>query len=71
VPPNGLEINVVITLVVAAITMLAFVILKAEDMLDPSLAYWVFLAAAILMLLGINAVIINLIKVLRFKKIDS
>lgn len=68
VPPNGLEISLVITLVVAAITMLAFVILKAEDMLDSSVAYWGFLTAGILILLGINAVIINLIKVLRFKK---
>jgi hypothetical protein len=59
---------VVITLIVAALTMLAFVILKAEDMMDSSEAYWGFFAAAILILIGINAVVINLIKVLRFKK---
>lgn len=68
VPPNGLEISVVLTLVVAAFTILAFVILKAEDMLGSSEAYWGFFVAAILILLGINAVIINLVKLLRFKK---
>ena len=67
-PPNGLEISVLLTLVVSATTMLAFVILKAEDMLDSSEAYWSFFAAGIIILLGINAVIVNLIKVLRFKK---
>ena len=68
VPPNGLEISVVLTLVVAAFTILAFVILKSEDMLGSPEAYWGFFCAGILTLLGINAVIINLIKLLRFKK---
>jgi hypothetical protein len=68
VPPNGLELSVVITLVVAAFTMLAFIILKAEDMLGSSEAYYGFFTAGITLLLGINAIIINLIKLLRFKK---
>jgi hypothetical protein len=68
VPPNGLEISVVLTLVVAAFTILAFVILKSEDMLGSPEAYWGFFGAGILTLLGINAIIINLIKLLRFKK---
>ena len=68
VPPNGLEISVVLTLVVAAFTVLAFVILKSEDMLGSSEAYWGFFVAAILILLGINAVIINFVKLLSFKK---
>ena len=68
VPPNGLELSVALTLIVAAVTTLAFVILKAEDMLNSSEAYWGFLVAGILILLGINAVIINLVKLLRFRK---
>ena len=68
VPPTGLEISVVLTLVVAAFTTLAFVILKAEDMMGSPEAYWGFFGAGILILLGINAVIINLVKLLRFKK---
>jgi hypothetical protein len=68
VPPTGLEISVVLTLVVAAFTVLAFVILKAEDMLGSPEAYWGFFSAGILILLGVNAVIINLIKLLRFRK---
>jgi hypothetical protein len=68
VPPSGLEISVVITIVVSAFTMLAFILLKADDMLGSSEAYWGFFAAGIMILLGINAVVINLIKVLRFKK---
>ena len=68
VPPNGLEISMVLTLVVAAFTILAFVILKSEDMLGYPEAYWGFLSAGILTLLGINAVIINLVKLLRFKR---
>lgn len=68
VPPTGLEISVVLTLVVAAFTMLAFIMMKAEDMLGSSEAYWGFFAAGIVILFGINAVIINLIKLLRFKK---
>jgi hypothetical protein len=68
VPPSGLEASVVLTLSCAAITMLAFVIFKAENMLDSSEAYWGFLTAGILILLGINATIINLIKLLKFKK---
>jgi hypothetical protein len=68
VPPTGLNISVVLTLFVAALTVLVFVILKAEDMLDSPEAYWGFFSAGILILLGINAVIINLVKSLRFKK---
>lgn len=67
-PPHGLEISIVLTLVVAATAMLAFVILKAENMLGSSEAYWGFLTAGIMILIGVNAIIINLIKVLRFKK---
>jgi len=68
VPPNGLELSVVLTLVAAASAMLAFIILKAEDMLGSPVAYWGFFSAGILILLGINAVVINLIKLLRFRK---
>lgn len=67
-PPNGLEISVVITIVVSALTMLAFILLKAEDMLGSSEAYWGFFTAGIMILLGINAVFINLFKILRFRK---
>ena len=70
VPPSGLGISVVITLVLAAMTLLAFVILKAKDMLGSSEAYWRFFTAEILILLGINAAVFNLIKVLRFRKIN-
>lgn len=66
-PPSALEASVVLTLSCAVITMLAFVILKAENMLDSSEAYWGFLTAGILVLLGINATIVNLIKLLRFR----
>lgn len=68
VPPTGLEISVVLTLVVAAFTTLAFVILKAEDMMGSPEAYWGFFGAGIFILLGINAVIVNLVKFLRFRK---
>jgi len=68
VPPTGLEISVVLTLVVAAFTTLAFVILKAEDMMGSPEAYWGFFGAGILILLGINAVIVNLVKFLRYRK---
>ncbi|MDA9824242.1 hypothetical protein N9D03_01240 [Alphaproteobacteria bacterium] len=68
VPPNGLELSIVFTLVVAASAVLAFVILKAEDMLNSPEAYWGFLVAGILILLGINAVIMTLVKLLRFRK---
>ena len=67
-PPNGLELSIVFTLVVAASAVLAFVILKAEDMLNSPEAYWGFLVAGILILLGINAVIMTLVKLLRFRK---
>ena len=68
VPPTGLEISIVLTLVVAAFTTLAFVILKAEDMMGSPEAYWGFFGAGILILLGINAVIVNLVKFLRYRK---
>lgn len=68
VPPTGLEISVVLTLVVAAFTTLAFVILKAQDMMGSPEAYWGFFGAGILILLGINAVIVNLVKFLRYRK---
>jgi len=68
VPPTGLEISVVLTLVVAAFTTLAFVILKAEDIMGSPEAYWGFFGAGILILLGINAVIVNLVKFLRYRK---
>ena len=68
VPPTGLEISVVLTLVVAAFTTLAFVILKAEDMMGSPEAYWGFFGAGIFILLGINAVIVNLVKFLRYRK---
>ena len=48
VPPTGLEISVVLTLVVAAFTILSFVILKSEDMLGSPEAYWGFFSAGIL-----------------------
>ena len=68
VPPTGLEISLVLTLVVAAFTTLAFVILKPEDMMGSPEAYWGFFGAGILILLGINAVIVNLVKFLRYRK---
>ena len=68
VPPTGLEISIVLTLVVAAFTTLAFVILKAEDMMGSPEAYWGFFGAGISILLGINAVIVNLVKFLRYRK---
>ncbi len=68
VAPSGLETSVVLTLVFLAITMLAYVTLKAKGMLGSSESYWGFLIAGLSILLGVNAVIINLIKLLRFKK---
>jgi hypothetical protein len=68
VPPAGLEISVVLTLVVAAFTTLAFVILKAENMTSSPEAYWGFFGAGILILFGINAVVVNLVKFLRYRK---
>ena len=70
VPPSGLGISVVVALVVVAMMLLTFVILKAEDMLGSSEAYWEFFTAEILIVLGTNAAIISLIKVLRFRKIN-
>lgn len=68
VSPSGLETSVVLTLFFLAVTALAFVTLKAKDMLGSSEAYWGFLTAGIIIALCVNAVILNLIKLLRFKK---
>jgi len=67
-PPHGPELSLVLTLVVAAFTILAFIMVKAEGMMDSAEAYWGFFIAGILILFGINAVAINLIKLLKFKK---
>ena len=61
----------VLTLIVAAATTLAFLILKAGDMLGSSEAYWGFLVSGIMVLLGLNSIIINLVKLLQFKKIET
>lgn len=75
VSPSGLEISVVLTLfflavTALAVTALAYVTLKAKVMLGTSEAYWGFLNAGIIITFCVNAVILNLIKLLRFKKIE-
>lgn len=67
-PPKGLEFSLLLTMIFAAVTFLAFIILKAKHMLGTTEAYWGFFSAGIFILLGVNAVIINLVKVLRFNK---
>ena len=67
-PPHGLELSVFLTLAVAAITTVMFVVFSVNDLIDSPEAYWGLFAAGVLILIGVNFCVTNLIRVLRFKK---
>jgi len=67
-PPKGLEVSVLFTLFVAAITTLLFVFLSVKDMLDSSEGYWGLFAGGILFLIGLNFCVTIGIRVVKFKK---
>ena len=67
-PPQGLELSVFLTLAVAAITTVMFVVFSVNDLIDSPEAYWGLFAAGVLILIGVNFCVTNLIRVLRFKK---
>ena len=68
-PPQGLELSVFLTLAVAAIATLMFVVFSVNDLTDSPEAYWGLFAAGVLFLIGVNFCVTNLIRVLKFKKI--
>jgi len=67
-PPQGLELSVFLTLAVAAITTVMFVVFSVNDLIDSPEAYWGLFAAGVLILIGVNFCVTNLIRVLKFKK---
>jgi hypothetical protein len=67
-PPQGLELSVFLTLAVAAIATLMFVVFSVNDLTDSPEAYWGLFAAGVLFLIGVNFCVTNLIRVLKFKK---
>jgi hypothetical protein len=67
-PPQGLELSVFLTLAVAAITTVMFVVFSVNDLIDSPEAYWGLFAAGVLFLIGVNFCVTNLIRVLKFKK---
>ena len=67
-PPTGLQVSLLMTLIFAAITVLSFVILTVNKLIGSTDAYWIFFVGGMAVFVSANAVVINLIKRMKFKK---
>lgn len=67
-PPTGLQVSLLMTLIFAAITVLSFVILTVNKLINSSEAYWIFFVGGMAVFVSANAVVINLVKKIKFNK---
>ncbi len=67
-PPTGLQVSLLMTLIFAAITVLSYVILTVNKLIDSTETYWIFFVGGMAVFVGANAIVINLVKKIKFNK---
>ena len=65
-PPTGLQVSILMTLIFAAITVLSFVILTVNGLINSTETYWIFFVGGMAVFIGANAIVINLVKKIKF-----
>ena len=67
-PPTGLQVSLLMTLIFAAVTVLSFVILTANKLIDSTETYWIFFVGGMAVFIGANFIVINLVRKIKFSK---